>query len=92
MDDIPFADRRRNPARKKSVDLAYQVIWNPTRKGFDIHRGGVPTGSFAHDREAAIGLAVQSAQAEARPDRRVAVYSHLEGRQRAEWTSWSGAN
>ena len=88
MSDMPVSERRKNPARKK-MDLTYQVIWNPERRSFDVHRAGSPTGSFAQDKDVAVGLAVRDAQAEAQKAGRVAVYSTLNGKQQTEWTSWS---
>jgi hypothetical protein len=87
MGDKPSPERRKNPARKKQIDLAYQVIWNPERKTFDIFRAGASTGSFACDRSTAIGLAIRDAQKDAQQGLKVVVYSRLDGDQHTEWSS-----
>jgi hypothetical protein len=88
MSDI-FIERRKNPARKKPVDLAYQVVWNPEQKNYEVHRAGEPTGGASRSRDTAIAQAVREAQVEAGKGTRVAVYATRDGRQTAEWTSWS---
>ena len=87
MDDKPGPERRKNLARKKPIDLAYQVIWNAERRTFDVNRAGAPTGSFARDRATAIGLAIRLAEKDAKQGLRVEVYSRLNGRQNTEWSS-----
>jgi hypothetical protein len=87
MADNPGPDRRKNPARRKPIDLAYHVFWNSVRRTFDVHRAGAANGSFARNRETAIGLAIREAQKDAGQGLKVAVYSTLDGRQHTEWTS-----
>ncbi|HJR55148.1 MAG TPA: hypothetical protein VJ798_01105 [Rhizomicrobium sp.] len=88
MSDI-FIERRKNPARKKQIDLAYQVVWNPQRQNYEVHRAGAPTGGSSRSRDTAIAQAIRKAQVEAGTGTRVAVYATREGKQTAEWTSWS---
>ena len=87
MGDKPIPDRRKNPARKKPIDVAYQVTWNAERRTFDVFRGGELTGGFARDRATAIGLAIRDAEQDARQGLKVVVYSRLDGRQNTEWSS-----
>jgi hypothetical protein len=87
MDSYPSLERRKNPARKKHVDLVYQVVWNSDRKTFDVHRAGTPNGSHASDKGAAIDLAIRDAQLDARQGFKVAVYSIHDGCQHVDWTS-----
>jgi hypothetical protein len=87
MCDEPSPERRKNPARKKQIDLVYQVIWNAERRSFDVIRAGDPTGSFARDRTTAIGLAIRDAEKDAKQGLKVVVYSRLDGRQNIEWSS-----
>ena len=87
MDDMPMVERRKNPARKKRVDLVYQVVWNADRKTYDVHRAGAANGRFARDKDAAIGLAIQEAQLEAKKGAKVSVCSIVNGSQQTEWTS-----
>ena len=87
MDEKLSPDRRKNPARKKLIDVAYQVLWNAERRTFDVDRAGAPTGSFARDRATAIGLAIRDAEKDAQQGLKVVVYSRLDGRQNIEWSS-----
>jgi hypothetical protein len=83
----PTFERRKNPARKKTVDVAYEVRWNDERRTFDIYRANVKTGSFARDRATAIGLARREAEAE--PSGHTVTVSFLQdGEMIMEWTSW----
>ena len=66
MGDQAIPDRRKNPARKKPIDLAYQGTWNAERRTFDIFRAGAPTGNFARDRATAVGLAIREAEKDAK--------------------------
>jgi hypothetical protein len=81
------AERRKNPARKKTVDVGYEVRWNADRRTFDIYRCDVKTGGFARDRATAIGLARRDAEAEP-PGRTVTVSCLLDGELKVEWSSW----
>jgi hypothetical protein len=87
MDDMPMVERRKNPARKKRVDLVYQIVWNASRKTYDVLRAGQSNGSFARDKDTAIGLAIREAQAEAQNGVKVQVCSVANGSQQTEWTS-----
>jgi hypothetical protein len=87
MGDKLSPERRKNLARKKPIDVAYQVTWNAERRTFDVFRAGVVTGSFARDRTTAIGLAIRAAEKDAEQGLMVVVYSRLNGRQNTEWSS-----
>jgi hypothetical protein len=80
-------ERRKNPARKKTVDVGYEVRWNGERRTFDIYRANVKTGGFARDRSTAIGLARRDAEAEP-PGRTVTVSYLMDGELKVEWSSW----
>ena len=43
MPDLDF-ERRRNSARKKTVDVTYEVRWNSEGRTFDIYRANIKTG------------------------------------------------
>ena len=84
---LPMPERRKNPARRKTVDVAYQIVWNAARRGFDVHRAGVATGGFGGDKAAAIALAIREAAADKAAGHKVVVYSTLDGSQNVEWSS-----
>jgi hypothetical protein len=60
-----MADRRKNPARKKTAPVKpvvreYRVV--PNGKRWDVERDHTFTGSFAYEVHTAIGLATAEAQ------------------------------
>ena len=79
-------ERRKNPARKKTVDVGYEIRWNGDRRTFDIYRCNVKTGGFARDRATAVGLARRDAEAEP-PGRMVTVSCFQEGELIVEWST-----
>jgi hypothetical protein len=87
MDDMPMVERRKNPARKKRVDLVYQIVWNANRKTYDVLRAGAANGSFARDKDTAINMAIREAELEAQKGVKVQVCSLANGSQQTEWTS-----
>ena len=81
------SERRKNAARKKTIDIAYQVIWNEEGRAFQILRAGQPTGALLRDKSRAIGLAVFEAGQDANRGLKVVVYSRQDGRQTIEWSN-----
>ena len=81
------SERRKNAARKKPVDIAYQVVWNEQGRAFQVLRAGEPTGALLRDKNRAIGLAIHDAGRDAQRGLKVVVYSRQDGRQSVEWSS-----
>jgi len=81
----PKSERRKNPARKRAVDVAYEVRWNAERRTFDIYRSNVKTGGFARDKATAVGLARRDAEGEAQ-DLSATVSSLQDGDLKVEWS------
>jgi hypothetical protein len=74
--------------RGNVYDVEFAIVWNPTRRTFDIERDGKPTGSFARDKGTAIGLACRAAQFENRENRTAAVYTtNADGKHVVEWSA-----
>ena len=84
---LPPSERRKNPSRKRTVafDVVYRILWNDGRKSFDVYRNEEKTGSFAHDKATAIGLAIRAAQEED-VVLTISVTSIQDGRAVVEWS------
>jgi hypothetical protein len=74
-------------SRPSRTTIEFQIVWNETRRSWDVHRKKVPTGGFAFDRNTAIGLATKAAQFEAIEGIKTMVTSNLNGKRKAEWSS-----
>jgi hypothetical protein len=78
----------RKSTAKKSHDHEYHVVWNPTRRSWDVERDGGRSGQFAYDRDTAIGLAVREARNEASQGLDVVVcVQQKDGTFHLEWSS-----
>jgi hypothetical protein len=76
------------PSRGKIYDVEFSIVWNPTRRTFDIERDGKATGQFARDKSTAIGLASRGAQFENREGKTAVVYStNADGKLIVEWSA-----
>ena len=84
---LDHPERRKNGARRHDIDIAYQVLWNEQRRAFDIQRAGIVTGGSSKDKSTAIGMAIRSAQDDAKDGRKVVVYPRLDGQPNVEWSS-----
>jgi hypothetical protein len=73
--------------RPPRTRIEFEVVWNETRRSWDVHRENVPTGGFAFDRDTAIGLATKAAQFEAIDGIKTIVISTLNGKRKPEWSS-----
>ena len=74
--------------RSKIYDVEFHVVWNASRRTFDVEQDGKPTGSFAQDKSTAIGLASRAAQFENREGRTAAVYAkNTDGKIVVEWSA-----
>jgi hypothetical protein len=56
-------------------DVEFFIVWNATRRTFDIERDGERNGSFARDKNTAFGLASRAAQFENREGETAVVYT-----------------
>ncbi len=74
--------------RGKIYDVEFFIVWNAARRTFAVERDGVPTGSFARDKNTAIDLARRAAQFENRDGQTAAVYStNADGKLVVEWSA-----
>ena len=81
-----LTERRKNPARRRApVDVKYKILWNEERRTFDVYRDEVKTDLFAHDRAAAVALAIAKAEREA-PELKVTVSALQNGKATVEWS------
>jgi len=65
----------------------YVVTWNSARRSWDVHLNGVGTGTFAYDKDTAIGLAVRRAQKDRENGIMAIVRSKRENEQtKVEWS------
>ena len=72
----------------KTYEVVFSIVWNASRRTFDIERDGKPTGSFAKDRNTAIGLAGRAAQFETREGRTAVVYgTNADGKRVVVWSA-----
>ena len=74
-------------ATKRNPPIKFQIVWNESRRSWDIHREGKPTGGFSYDRSTAIGLAIKAAEFEAIEGIKAVVTSTLDGKTKIEWSS-----
>lgn len=81
------AERRRNAARRKDIDIAYQVLWNEQARAFEVLRAGQSTGNMMRDKARAISFAIFEAGLDAKAGLKVVVYSRQDGRQTTEWSN-----
>lgn len=74
--------------RGKIYDVEFSILWNATRRTFDIERDGKPTGSSAKDKNSAIDLASRAARFENREGKTAVVYStNADGKLIVEWSA-----
>lgn len=74
--------------RRKIYDVEFSIVWNAPRRTFDIERDGESTGSFARDKNTAIGLASRAAQFDNREGKTAVVYStNADGKLIVEWSA-----
>jgi hypothetical protein len=72
----------------KIYDVEFSIVWNATRRTFDIERDGKVTGQFGKDKSTAIGLASRGAQFENREGKTAVVYStNSDGKRIVEWSA-----
>ena len=75
------------PSALRLTTWKFPIVWNATRRTFDIERDGKPTGGFAKDKQTAVGLACRAAQFENREGKTVVVYStNSDGKTIVEWS------
>jgi hypothetical protein len=74
--------------RGKIYDVEFSIVWNATRRTFDIERDGKATAQFARDKNTAIGIASRGAQFESREGKTACVYStNADGKLIVVWSA-----
>lgn len=72
----------------KIYDIEFSIVWNATRRSFDIERDGKYTGSFAKDKNTAVGLATRAAHFDNREGKTCVVYTtNADGKLVVEWSA-----
>jgi hypothetical protein len=75
-------------SRGKIYNVEFSIVWNATRRTFDIERDGKATEQFARDKITAIRLASRGAQFENREGKTAVVYStNADGKLIVEWSA-----
>lgn len=69
---------------RAAADIKFAIVWNETRRSWDVHREGKPTGGFSHNRSTAVSLATKVAAFEAVDGLTAVVTSTLDGKAKIE--------
>jgi hypothetical protein len=72
---------------RTAADIKFAIVWNETRRSWDVHREGKSTGGFSYDRSTAIGLAIKAAGFETIESLKAVVTSTQDGKTKIEWSS-----
>jgi hypothetical protein len=82
---FPLKGQKLPNLRKPNIE--YQIVWNATRRSWDVNREGFATGGFSYDRSSAIGMAIKAAQFEAIEGVLAVVSGIRDGKRKVEWSS-----